>query len=167
MKFCKCRWVENKPISLKMLNNSPFYILIFDEYVPNVHILSSSENLTKKFVYVLPSDRRVTICLPPGYDNLWIKIALKLIAPTGVRPVPSCVHWLCPVGEYVGGGALICIGNMGMCCSDHHPFQGWLPPISVLLVHSPSPCFSAHSGTTPYKKSESPRPSSTITSLLL
>ena len=101
MQFCKCRWVENKLISLKMLNNLPFYILIFNEYVPNVHILSSSENLTKKFVYVLPSDRRVTICLPPGYDNLWIKIALKLIAPTGFRPVPSCVHWLCTVGEYV------------------------------------------------------------------
>ena len=34
----------------RLLNNLPFYIFIDDEYVSSVHILSSSENVTKKLV---------------------------------------------------------------------------------------------------------------------
>ena len=46
-KQTKCRQVKSKLISLKLSNNLPLYIFIDDEYVPNVCISSSSENVTK------------------------------------------------------------------------------------------------------------------------
>ena len=61
----------------------------------------------------MASDRRVTICLLSSYDDYWIEIALKWPAPTSVRSVPSCVHWLCTIGEYV-------IGHQWAPVSDRH-----------------------------------------------
>ena len=63
--------IKHQPNIILQSNNLPFYVVINYECVINVRILISSENVSHYLIYMLASDRRVTICLLWGYEDQW------------------------------------------------------------------------------------------------